>query len=67
MWETLIYSIWNQRNRVLFKGRRVDPDEIFTLVQLQVWSWMKRKVIDFTFTYSNWVMYPLNCLHSLSY
>jgi len=62
----VLWSRWSQRNGVVFKEGKVDIEEIFILVQLQVWSWLKRKIPNFNFSYSDWILYPLNCLHSLS-
>ena len=65
IWIAILWSIWNQRNWVVFKGRRMDPGEILSLEQLLAWSWMKRKITSFNFAFSNWVLYPLNCLCSI--
>jgi len=66
VWVAVIWSICNQRNCVVFKEGKVDAEEIFSLTQLLVWSWMRRKITNFNFSFSDWVIYPLNCLHSLS-
>jgi len=46
MWVVVLWSFWNQRNGVVFKGKKVDPYEILSLAQLQAWSWMKRKITN---------------------
>jgi len=37
----------------------VDPTEIFSLVQLRGWMWMKHKVTNVNCSYSNWYFFFL--------
>jgi len=50
---TIVSEIWNQRNNVIFKGRVVDYEEIFTLAQLKSWLWLKHKSLGTSFSYSD--------------
>jgi len=34
MWLAIVEEIWKHRNGVIFKQRKVDPDEIFGLAQV---------------------------------
>jgi len=43
MWVAIVYEIWKQRNRIVFYNGRVDVQEIFTLAQLNAWTWAKFK------------------------
>ena len=53
MWIAVLWSIWNRRNGVVFKERKVDAEEIFSLAQLQAWTWMRRKIKSFDFSFSD--------------
>jgi len=43
MWLAIIGEIWNHRNEVIFKHKKVDPIEIFSYAQVVAWVWMKHK------------------------
>jgi len=64
MWIVVIGKIWKQRNLIIFKNGRVNGLEIFTLVQLKVWSWLTSRVNGVSFTYVQWCLDPLACLKS---
>jgi len=56
VWIAVLWSIWNHRNAEVFKERKVDSEEIFSLAQLQAWTWMKRKIRSFDFYFFDWVL-----------
>jgi len=43
MWVAIIWSIWNQRNNVVFRKIKVDEEEILCLAQLRIWAWIRSK------------------------
>jgi len=49
------------RNKVIFRNGVVDSVEIFSLVQIRGWHWLKHKVKRAQFTYSDWIL----CLFTL--
>jgi len=63
---TIISEIWNLRNKVVFKCGLVDAEEIFCLAQLKVWLWFKFKLKRTIFSYSDWHLYPMVCLHAMT-
>jgi len=65
MWLATIGEIWNHRNRVIFKQRKVDPIEIFSHAQMVAWVWMKHKIPTTSFSYSDWILSPFTCLKSM--
>jgi len=65
MWLAIIGEIWKHRNGVIFKHRKVDPEEIFALAQVTAWVWMKHKSPSVMFSYSDWILSPYVCLKSL--
>ena len=65
MWLAIIGEIWNHRNGVIFKHRKVDPIEIFSYAQVAAWVWMKHKIPAVKFSYSEWYISPITCLKSM--
>ena len=65
MWVAIVSEIWNYRNKMVFKGRVVDHEEIFFLAQLKGWLWLKYKRLVTSFSFSDWNFLPLKCLRSL--
>ena len=65
VWIALISEIWRHRNNCLFKGRVVDHIEVFSLAQIKVWSWIPSKVPSANFSFSDWCLEPLVCMHSI--
>jgi len=53
IWIVVLSEIWKHRNNVIFKGGEVDVLELFTLVQLKVWSRVTSKVPSIVFSYSD--------------
>jgi len=42
----------------------VDAEKILTLVQLSTCAWMKHKIPNVNFSYSNWNQCPIECIKS---
>ena len=66
LWLAIVSEVWSYNNKVVFKGGVVDADEIFSLVQLKDWLWAKYKMKRTTFSYSDWIFSPVQCLQSLT-
>ena len=66
LWISIIWNIWNHRNKIVFKQGKVDPEEIFTLSQLNAWTWMKYKVPNVHFSYNDWNLCPIECIKSIT-
>ena len=41
MWLAIICVIWNYKNKIVFKNRIMDANDIFNLAQLKGWWWNK--------------------------
>jgi len=54
IWIGVVSGIWRHRNSVTFDRGVVDALEVFTLVQVNVWSWIFAKSCCNSFTYPNW-------------
>jgi len=63
LWVSIVWSIWKHRNRVIFKQAKVDAEEIFTMVQVQSWAWLKHKEKKVIFSFSDWILSPLTCVN----
>jgi len=64
MWVVIVSEIWDQRNKMVFKGGVVDAEEIFTLAQLKGWLWLKYKSKT-SLSYLDWHFSPVKCLQTL--
>ena len=38
VWIAVVGELWKQRNKKIFMNEIIDHNEIFTMVQLKVWS-----------------------------
>jgi len=59
VWIAVVSEIWRHRNKHIFKGGVIDHSEIFSMVQLKVWSWVTSKVISDCFSFSDWCLKTL--------
>jgi len=44
----------------------VDTKEIFYRAQTKSWYWMKHRLQENQFTYSDWLSYPQHCLKTIA-
>jgi len=69
MWKgmglAIVGKLWRHRNEVIFKQKKVDTEEIFSLAQVNAWAWLKHKIPSVKFSYSDWNFAPIVCLKSL--
>jgi len=65
IWIAVISELWRHNNNCIFKGGVIDYSEIFSLAQLNVWSWISAKVSSMGFSFSDWCLEPLVCIHSI--
>ena len=65
MWISIIWGIWNHRNRIIFNSAVVDPIEIFAMAQVKGWAWVTYKFPKSNFSYSDWCFDVYECLKSL--
>jgi len=61
---TIVSEIWNHRNKVVFSGRVVDDEEIFSLTLLKGRLVFKYKLIRNSVSYFDWHFSPVKCLLS---
>ena len=63
VWATIVTCIWEQRNFVVFNQGVVDV-EIFQMVQLKTWLWLKHMGHSFSYSFAYWMLNPLICIRS---
>jgi len=52
-WISIIWGIWNHRNKIIFNNAVVDSIEIFALAQVKPWTCVSYKFQKSKFSYSN--------------
>ena len=62
VWVFIIWCLWKHRNEIVFNQAKVDASEIFSLVQVQSWNWLKNKVLRVYFSFSDWVQSSTTCI-----
>jgi len=65
VWIAVVAELWKNKNKRIFRGGRIDHNEIFYLAQLKTWSWIKSKAQGVCFSYSDWCFSPLVCMKSV--
>ena len=63
LWIAIIRSIWDQRNLIVFKQGILDAEEIFHSAQLATWLCLKFGTAPFSFSFSDWILSPIICMH----
>jgi len=63
----IIWGIWNQRNKSIFRQGKIDCEEIWCITQLSTWTWMKNKKPGVMFSYLEWCLSLVRRLKTLSY
>jgi len=64
VWATIVTCIWEQRNSIVFNQGVVDVEEIFQMVQLKAWLWLKHRGHSFSYSFADWMLNPLICIRS---
>ena len=64
VWATIMRCIWEHRNSNVFKQGVVDVEEIFQMVQLKMWQWLKHMSQSFNYSFADWILNPLICCRS---
>jgi len=56
VWIALVSELWRHKNKCIFNGELVVHFEIFSLAQLNVWSWISSKVSLVGLFFSDWCL-----------
>jgi len=66
IWVGVVSKIWNHRNSLIFKRGVADACEVFSLVQVRVWSWVSLNFRSASFSFSDWCLEPLLCMRLIT-
>ena len=64
VWTTIVRSLGEHRNVVVFNEGVVDEEEVFHKAQLKSWLWLKHKGHNFCYLFSDWMLNPWTCISS---
>ena len=62
----MMSEIWKHKNSIVFNRGVVDVNEVFALVQVNVWFWVSVKIRFASFSFSGWCLKPLECMRLVS-
>ncbi|GKU98551.1 hypothetical protein SLEP1_g11543 [Rubroshorea leprosula] len=62
IWNTVIWTIWMARNGKVFHDSKVNKCNLFELIQLRSFDWIKARKARCYFSLSNWMIDPTACL-----
>jgi len=65
VWMTIIWSVWNHTNNVIFTNLRADVQEIFIVAQFRSWTWITNKYSNANFSYSDSCVCLVTCIKSM--
>lgn len=66
IWSASVWSIWLNRNRIVFQGEIFDLHRILTQIKLLSWSWSILKIgKELNFDFNSWLTDPIHCLLNL--
>ncbi|CAL0327858.1 unnamed protein product [Lupinus luteus] len=61
IWLATIWSIWLSRNDIIFKSTNPSLHHILDTAKVNSWLWINAKAGNDTFSYSEWMSFPLDC------
>lgn len=50
------------RNASVFREEAVNPVEIFELVKVKAWTWLRAKNSSFIHSFAEWLNEPMECI-----
>ncbi|ESW24470.1 hypothetical protein PHAVU_004G133800 [Phaseolus vulgaris] len=62
VWAAIVRCIWEHRNNMIFRQRVPDSEEILQVAQLLSWLWLKHRESTFSYSFSDWLLNPIQCL-----
>jgi len=65
VWVAIVRAIQIHINNIIFKQKKVDVVEIFSVAQLNACLWVKNKISTVRFSYSDWYWCPFECLKTM--
>lgn len=62
IWLATLWTIWLNRNDIVFNNKRATADAMFEQTQVRSWTWLHANGKDFVYPQHNWIDSPLQCL-----
>lgn len=62
VWFATIWVIWNQRNGLLFKEKKVEVREMLEQIKLKSWLWTTARCAQFSYPFSIWYSNTAGCV-----
>ncbi|KAG4919933.1 hypothetical protein JHK85_058214 [Glycine max] len=53
-WLALTWSIWQQRNKIIFSDDTFDANKIMDDASFLLWTWLRNLEKDFNISYNHW-------------
>ncbi|KAG4929898.1 hypothetical protein AAZX31_17G084200 [Glycine max] len=53
-WFAVIWSLWLQRNSLLFRGGSMDMEQVWEMVKVRSWAWLHSKTKNFHYSMFDW-------------
>lgn len=66
VWFATIWYLWKHRNAIIFRDSGPDVEQVFELIKVNTWLWLKFKVGGVLFFYSDWSIDPKSCISHCS-
>lgn len=60
----MTWIIWNNRNKMIFEGTKINLEKIKDTFIYISWKWLKRKKIGFQTTLCDWTVDTMLCVNS---
>ncbi|AES95399.1 hypothetical protein MTR_5g025040 [Medicago truncatula] len=62
IWLSCALTIWKERNNQIFNNNVLPLHQLLDQVKLLSFNWLRRKTINFAYTYHEWWRHPLFCM-----
>jgi len=67
IWVGVVSEIWYHKNNIIFKRGVADAFEVFSLVQVKVWTWISINFRSVSFSFSDWCLEPMLCMRLITW
>lgn len=67
VWVAMVWSVWLERNFLIFKDEIISTEDVLDLIKLRLWLWCKARVKCFIVTYHEWSTFLKLTLNGLQW
>lgn len=65
VWLAIVWSIWQMRNKLIFRGMNAGIKEGIDVIKIRTWRWLQVKCKEFRYFVFEWVSNPISCIETL--